>query len=331
MKNYDVIPKNIPDNITFCTMCFNIGGKKVDKIKKEERKYQDFYLKSLEKLITRYKRVVLWCDQETADFIKSKDFDVYIKIMKFEENPFYKKRDEWLGYLKKMQSKNCNGLLFQKLQPEEIIDYLIVVFLKIEIIKWAKDNNFYNSEYFYWMDAGGYNQVYDYMWNGFDGIIDVKTDKFKCAFMTDYKGIYKSLIDDVSYEDISLSNNVPFEIAGTVWVINYSMVDEFYEKYHEAIKFLNKKGLIASDQAIFSVMLKMGYYDLFEFSKTIGYEGIYNAVAKSNMKQKIVEDKYRIKIKLNKLLLLFINFLKPIFKLFFKGKFKYYIKSIIYK
>ena len=39
----------------------------LNKLKRMDRKFENFYLPSLEKLIKTFERVALWCDHETAD------------------------------------------------------------------------------------------------------------------------------------------------------------------------------------------------------------------------------------------------------------------------
>ena len=68
---------NKRDDITFCTMLFRMPSENtLAKIKFEERKFEDFYLASLETLVQKFGKVALWCDRETADFIEQKGLNV---------------------------------------------------------------------------------------------------------------------------------------------------------------------------------------------------------------------------------------------------------------
>lgn len=281
----------MPDNITFLTMCFNIGNRNPDK-NKTEKGYEEFYLKSLERLIKKYKKVVLWCDKQTDDYIKSKGLKVHTKVMKFEQLPFYKKRNEYIKYIDKISKSEANNKgTFYKEPPEQIVDYFALVLSKIELLKWAKDKNFYNSEYFYWIDAGSHNEYYNDMWKNWDGIIDIKTDKFRCAFETPQPKIYKSLIELTTFEDIALLKR-EYTIYAGAWIISFDLVDNFYNKYMQAIKFTEKKQLIMQEEGIFLIMLKMGEYGLFEFTKVEKAVGLYNIISKPNS-NKLANDKLK--------------------------------------
>ena len=82
-------------DITFCTMLFKMPDhNKLGKIKRYDRKFEEFYLKSLQKLITTFERVALWCDHETAVFLKKHGLDkkVQMRVMKYSDLPHYHER-----------------------------------------------------------------------------------------------------------------------------------------------------------------------------------------------------------------------------------------------
>ncbi len=286
------------ENITFCTMLFNIGKGKIDKIKNKERNFEDFYLESLKKLSENYPNIVMWCDEETQDYISKNHLNnIITKVMTFEELPYYKNKGMYLNFLKQMKSESFNqGYLLRNLEPEDVVDYLICVLSKIDIIKWAKDNDFYQAEYFYWIDAGINNEIYYRCWKNFDGVINADTTKAKFTFMTYFRKIYSSIIGISTFEDIALIK-APFEIPASMFLMNKNVVDDFYDEYKAAILFLEKRKLITTEQSVFYTMLNRNRKELFEFAVTSNYVDVMNLVAKSDNIVPIKNDKLRLAVK----------------------------------
>ena len=267
------------NDITFCSMLFNLKSKKIDKIKKADRTFEKFYLESLSKLSKNYKNLVMWVDEETQAFIESKNLNIKTRVMKFEELPYYKNRNKYLNFLKEMKKCSFNqGYLLNDIEPEDVVDYLILVLSKIDVVKWARDNDFYNAKYFYWIDAGTNNRIYQRFWCDFEGTITSQPKTGKFAFMTNFKKIYKSIIDISSWEDIALIK-APFEIPASMFMLNKNIVDTFYSEYKSALLFLEGKRFITTEQGIFSTMLKRGNYNLFEFGITSDYKKVMNIVS----------------------------------------------------
>lgn len=294
---YNISPKTDISNITFCSMLFNMKSKKLDKIKQADRKFEDFYLKSLKQLSTMYKQMFIWCDQQTADFIETENLDIKYKVIELEELPRYKKRDKYIEFLKQMKQSSFNqGYLLKDLEPEDVVDYLIVVLTKIDVIKNAKDEDNFNSDYFYWIDAGTCNPVYERFWQNWYGRLELVTGKSKFAFMTWHKRMKKSLYKLSSFEDIALIK-AHFEISASQFVLNKNIVDEFYQEYLNTIEFYEQKNMITTEQSIFSAMLKRGNEHLFDFAKTFNYIDVMNLVAKAESNTKIKNDKATILFK----------------------------------
>ena len=280
----------IEQDVTFCSMLFRIHSKNLNKMKHEDRNFQNFYLKSLQSLSERYRQFVLWCDQETADYLIAHKCNVVMKVLKFEDLPWFSYRKIFIEYLYEMKKNSFNeGYLLKNLAPEEVVDYIILVLSKIDVLYWAKQQNPFNSQYFFWMDAGTCNEVYSRYWYRFTGEMSFDTSKFKCCFMSCHQEICRSLIEISSYQDVALIK-APFEISASQWVIPFNKVDKFYEKYCEAIAFLLSKKLISTEQSVFSTMLKLGNEDLFEFSKTENYRQIVHLISQKDSSQPIKND-----------------------------------------
>ena len=290
-KNYQLAPTSGAENVTFCSMLFRIRSNKIDKIKQADRKFDDFYLKSLQKLTSSYSNIYLWCDGETADYLRKENVEgVYYKEMSFEDLPRHDKRDQYIEYLKEMKGDSFNeGYLLKDLEPVDVVDYLILVLSKIDIIKEAKDSNLYDTEYFCWIDAGYHNEVYTRFWANWDSVMQPTTKKAKFSLMTDWDQMTLTQLRLSSFEDIALIR-APFEIPASFMLFNVDIIDRFYFKYLESIKFLEKKGMISTEQSVFSIMLKTRGEDMFEFSKTHNYVDVVNLVAKSDNLDSLKKD-----------------------------------------
>lgn len=316
--------QNPRSDITFTTMLFRMNKEEdLTKIKKVDRKFEEFYLASLKKLILKFGQIVLWCDKETNDFIVANELSdkVKTKVMKFEDLPRYKERDKYLTFLHGMKNKSDNkGYLLYNLTPEEVVDYLILVLSKLDVVKWAKDNDFYNTPYLFWLDAGIFNEVYAKIWQNWDGKLDVAPKNSKLVFMTHFKRIYHWIIKLTSFEDIALIKG-PFEISAAAMAFNKNSVDDFYANYNKAIEFLEARENITTEQAVFGTMLKLGYK--IEFAKTTDYFDVVPLAMSEKSKVKI--KKNYVKYYKKKILLSIINLL-PFPKL--RNKF---IQKKIYK
>ena len=67
---------NKRSDITFCTMLFKMPQQNdLNSLKHMQRKFEEFYLPSLKVLINTFKKVALWCDKETAEFIKNENLE----------------------------------------------------------------------------------------------------------------------------------------------------------------------------------------------------------------------------------------------------------------
>ncbi|MDR3181869.1 MAG: capsular polysaccharide synthesis protein [Planctomycetaceae bacterium] len=158
------------DDITFCTMLFNMSDKVLKAARGNDRDFRNFYLASLKHLILTFKKFAIWCDQETADFLTENDLadKVKMRVMKIEELPSWNKKTLYTQFINELRSgAHKNGMYFAGGRTaENLFPWLAINRAKLDVIKWAAENDFYDSAYFYWLDCGGWNGLYNYMWDG---------------------------------------------------------------------------------------------------------------------------------------------------------------------
>lgn len=288
-------------DITFCTMLFKMPQQdNLAAIKKANRKFEEFYLPSLKNLIETFKKVAIWCDMETADYIKRNKLDKYVDmhVIKFSNLPHYKERDEWLKILDGMHGKR--GFFFHHKTPQDWIDYLLVIMAKPWVMEWAANNNKFKTKYFMWLDAGSFNPYYEDFWQNWDGSIKAKPERVRITiaktlgktrphFIPNF--IYKlyrktvkiplatkeSLVKQ-NLQDIAMIN-ADYDVPACSIMGTADNIHRFYNDFERTRKIMKKHGYVSTEQAVFQMMMKLDVDDLFELSYIHGYTGVYAAIA----------------------------------------------------
>ncbi|MBQ6110088.1 MAG: hypothetical protein IJL05_01785 [Alphaproteobacteria bacterium] len=291
-------------DITFCTMLFQIPNhQNLELLKKARRNFDDYYLQYLKQLIQTFKQVALWCDEYTADFIKENHLDKYInmRVMRFEDLPHYREKNDWLNILNKM--KRYVGFLLHHKTPERWIDYLILINAKPALLDWAARTDKFKSKYFMWMDVGALNPEYSYCWENWDGSIQAKPDRVRLSI---HKTVWKTrphFIPRFIYVLYFRLRKIPFatrktlkrqklvniaminadyDVPGCCFMMPKDKVHDFYKRYEEVRLFMKEKGLVSTEQAIFQAMLKLDTDNMFELSYEKAYIGAYTVIMKKN-------------------------------------------------
>ncbi len=290
------------NDITFCTMLFKmpVAGD-LNALKHMTRKFEEFYLPSLKNLIKTFGRIALWCDKETADFIKREGLDknIHMRVMDFCDLPHYGQREEWLGMLRGMRG-NVGYLLHHK-TPEQWIDYLILIAAKPSVMDWAAAENKFNSDYFMWIDAGSFNPMYANFWNSWTGSVTAhptrvritvaptlgKTrphfvPKFVYNIYRKIKGpIAPATHDAMARQDLTdiAMINADYDVPASSFMIPTNAVHNFYTEFERVRLIMKKHRLVSTEQAVFQAMMKFDVRDMFEVVYIHGYDGVYAAVA----------------------------------------------------
>ena len=147
-------------DLTICTMCFKMPGSNLSTIKGGNRNFEKFYLASLKTLCETFNHVALWCDKETAAYLKKAGLadNVNIRVMKLSDLPHWGERESCHSIMYRM--KKYVGYFLHHRSPEMWVDYLPLMWAKPAIIDWAAKNNKFKSDYFMWIDAGAFSPKY---------------------------------------------------------------------------------------------------------------------------------------------------------------------------
>ena len=290
-------------DITFCTMLFKMPQQSdLNSLKNMNRKFEEFYLPSLKNMIQTFKKVALWCDKETAEYIKSEGLEKYVNmcVMDFSDLPHYKERDEYLNILKGMQGNV--GYLFHNKTPESWLDYLMVILAKPSVMEWAAKNNFFDTEYFMWIDAGSFHPMYADFWKDWTGSIKAKPKRVRITIAPTlgktrphyvpnfiYRLYRKALgpIPPATRETLVKQNlkdiamiNADYDVPACSILATGKWVHRFYQEFERVRLIMKKHGFVSTEQAVFQAMMKFDVCDMFELSYIHGYTGVYAGVAK---------------------------------------------------
>ena len=290
-------------DITFCTMLFQIPRQNLNSLKHMDRKFEEFYLPNLKKLIETFERVALWCDKTTAKYLHEHGLDkqIHMRVMDFKQLPHMPERDTWMKHLRGMQK--YVGYFLHNKTPEQWIDYLMVINAKPSVMEWAAQTNKFNTKYFMWLDAGSQNPMYDHFWKNWDGHIYAKPKDrvritiaptlgktrphFVPRIIYNMFRTHPSKIPNATRETLIKQNlrdiamiNADYDVPACSMLMTGDTVHKFYNAYERTRKIMLRHNLVSTEQAVFQAMMKFDTEQLFELSYIHGYIGVYAGVAK---------------------------------------------------
>lgn len=293
---------NARKDITFCTMLFKMPKEKhLNNLKHGDRTFENFYLPSLKSLIETFKKVALWCDKETAEYLKKYKLDKMIdmRVMDFSDLPYTSEKSEWLKLLHGMQGKV--GYFFHHKTPQDWIDYQMVIMSKPAVMEWAATRNKFKTKYFMWLDAGSFNPKYVNFWANWDGTIKAKPKRVRITiaktlgktrphFVPNF--IYrlyrktktimpatKETLVKQNLQDIAMIN-ADYDVPACSIMATAENIHNFYNWFEIVRKIMKSHGFVSTEQAVFQAMMKFDTTNMFELSYIHGYTGVYAGVAK---------------------------------------------------
>ena len=289
-------------DITFCTMLFKVPVEgDLAAVKGMNRKFEEFYLPSLKQLILTFKRVALWCDKQTADFVKNQGLSEYVDlhVIKFQDLPHYKERKEWLDLLHGMMGRR--GYLFYHKTPESWVDYMILIMAKPWVMEWAANRNKFNTKYFMWLDGGSFHPMYTGFWTNWNGTIKAKPERVRITISKTLGKSRPQFVPNFIYRlyrkcikimpatketlvkqklsDIAMIN-ADYDVPACSIMGTAENIHKFYNWFEIVRKIMKRHGYVSTEQAVFQTMMKLDVFDMFELSYIHGYTGVYAGVAK---------------------------------------------------
>ncbi len=324
---YTGLKQTIP-NITFVTMCFDLGVKDYTQVKRENRgTYEEYYLPSLALFLENYTNVVVFCDEKTAAHLKSKGFsnkkNLKLIILSLDELPLMDLLEDFIKIYENMKIKH-RTIESSFLQRDSFFfcKYLLLVLSKTKFIQYAKNQNYFNSDYFCWIDAGCMNEKYSKLWTNWNGLFKLNTEKFKCCLNMN-KNYTKKDIKNLDMESVTLDTLSHLEFCAAIFYIHKDCIDKFNVAADFTLsQLMTEYKIVCSEQILWVAMLKYGYWNLFSPIRSCDYNDIMNLVATSDKIEKFSLVKILLKKLVKKILLVFC---KVIFN---KEKRKFYKNKI---
>lgn len=292
-------------DLTICTMCFKMPEQgNLAQIKGGNRNFEEFYLSSLKKLCETFDNVALWCDTETAAYLKHAGLanKVNMRVMKLSDLPHWGERKDCRDIMYRM--KKYVGYFLHHRSPECWVDYLPLMWAKPAIIDWAAKHNKFKSDYFMWMDAGALSPRYanSGLWNNWTGKIQAKPKRVRMTIAVTlgksrphfvprflynfYKFLFVKPIQPANAERLAKQNirdiamvNADYDVPGGCFVVPAKMAGDFWNAFERTRKIMKKHDLVCVDQGLFQAMMKFDVDNMFELKYIRGYDSLYAAVA----------------------------------------------------
>lgn len=125
--------------------------------------------------------------------------------------------------------------------------YHIVNFSKIDFVKRSFEENKYNSDYFFWVDAGGMRE----------NLENYENKKWP----TDSNPIFDHKVVHFSHhQDFNISNKKEHflsqvrNIQGTAWIVPKDKVNDFFNKIDEQVDTILKEEIVGSDEKVYDFL-----------------------------------------------------------------------------
>lgn len=241
---------------TFFTFFFDIGEKNRKEIKNNDRYCLKRYLESIDKISKNCKNLFIWCEESVYEKIKYLENDqIIIEKKEFKDLRMYKNKDLIIESLKNMNNirnkKNYSCLFKKHCNFEAILNYLIVVNSKIEMVKYVKDKNPFDSNIFTWIDFGIYQHrlVKDRI------LKPIYTQTMRLCL--NYKNIDYELKNMKTLNKLCIyTGDIDIEFAFTSFVINVNYIDYIYKEYYSYIDDLFSQNLTGLEQGVFTLFCK---------------------------------------------------------------------------
>ncbi len=273
------------DKITIVTMLFNMGIDKLNHVKGTSRStYYEYYVKSLITMADLFENIICFCDAECAKYLTEKELDRKICIveMKFSELEKYDNLEEYEKIFDRMQkklffrqkihypriSRRTSCIVQNKPTPREIATYTILNFAKITFMKEAVKRNPYHTEYYYWMDAGCFQECYNMLWEKWDGNIMYRPQGIRVSLHAPrWSALRQKFLwtrENIAYCFI------PDQMAAAAFGGDKESIIQFTKCFDDTVMEFMKHKLLSSEQGIITYMIKK-YPKLFDVA--FSYDG----------------------------------------------------------
>lgn len=245
-------------NITVVSSLYNIDREKLDGRKWEQ------YLEWFSKTLQIKSPMVIFVEQDMVDFVKEErgDQPTEIIIMPLEEIPYYCLKDDMDNILNSEEySNNVNDS--KRIECNSSL-YNIIQYSKFKWTEIAAEKNYFDSDYYLWMDAGLSRFFYDmdidsnYPGEEAKKQLDYVKDK---VLIQVFKSFYPDLFNaKVLSEDYLLDNRS--YVMGGMFGVGSVKIKELCSKVDEVLELMMNNNIINNEQIALGYLYKK-YPDMF--------------------------------------------------------------------
>jgi protein YibB len=259
-------------NTTIVTSLYDIGRGKWDNV---FRRSHEEYLKYFENVLLLDCNIIIYIDEKdlnTVQIFRSK-IDPTFKKTKIVLSPFTKLEAFEKFYLKCNKVMNSDFFIKNRWEnhtPEMIYpEYNIINFNKVSFLEKSIQDNWFNSEYFIWMDAGFYHSKFpqEYRYKQYPDVNKIKIlDDNKIHFLT-----LTEEIELKSYFDPRVS------ITGSMFAGKAQPILKLKKLCFETIEEFLNSNAINDDQTIYAFSY-MKDPNLFNLQKNDWFQNFYTYI-----------------------------------------------------
>ena len=282
------------EKISIVTMCFNMGMDRLSRVKKDTRSdYYEYYVKSLMNIHKMFDNIICFCDKECADYLKRSGISehYYIVEMEFTELPFYEKKDVFSKAYEDMQRHvtflrniyyprkrhgSCIVKFPEQASADELAEYTVINHSKVSLLNRATKINPFKTNYFYWLDAGCLQERYAIFWDKFDYCFKHVPQGIRISinayYINKFRMTFRWTLTNIAYCWIS------DQMAAPIFGGDIQSIKKFEDNYRNTIHLFLKHGLISSEQAIITYMLKLYTKDFDVAEGLRGYHSIVHDI-----------------------------------------------------
>jgi len=249
MEDHQIITNTIDsgslNNTTIVTALYDLNRESWDGF---NRKF-DTYKGWMAHMLSFDSPMVIYVDPSDVDFVsnnrRGKEDITRIVPLPFTQISTYKKYGERIR-----EVMGSESFLLNQTVPEhpqiKFPDYNILMHQKIQFVNDASIINYFNTDYFMWLDAGVYHM---------NNRVDLLGKKFPTINLNEEK-MYFLHIDEPKESDLDLErfykgHNV--RIIGTSWLGHKNAINKFTLEYENLIEESLSKNLMDQDQSFFTV------------------------------------------------------------------------------
>ena len=280
------------DEITFVTMCVDMGMDRLKGVKGNNRgTYEEYYVRNLLELSRLFRSIVAFCDKKCSDvlepIVNEESLKVVIIPMELKELPmniYLEQFKDVLPYMRKTttrpiiswyNSRHPSTIIKKGMSDDARAQYNSMQNSKIDLMKWTVEQNPFQTNYFYWIDAGTIHPNYNMCWEGWDGNITQRPTKFRGCI--DWKSRDQLIHRPRTRKAVAHDWDQAGHVVGLSYGGTGGCIMTMHDLWHQTIEDFLKHHVLGPDMAILTWIFQK-HPEFFELADAQGYTGVAQAI-----------------------------------------------------